>query len=221
MDAKLNLKAKLPTRLVWGPDRASHHSFDAMAFTRDPIQLESTPHTSDLKLVGRYVAKDLFEGGGVPVLMRRLLDYGYLHGECSTVRGRTVAENLKRVSWNKDQSVVRPADKPLSATSGVVGLKGSLAPEGARVEVAGMAHLQFTGPARCFDGEEARFGAVKNEKYREGEVLVIRYRGPRGGPGMRGIFSTTAALHGARQLGPTRLVAVTHAGAAEKTCHAG
>lgn len=218
MDAKLNLKAKLPTRLVGGPDRASHHSFDALAFTRDLIQLEST--ISDLKLVGRYVAKDLFEGEGVPLLMRRLLDYGYLHGECSTVGGRTVAENLKRVNWNKDQSVVRPADKPLSATSGVVGLKGNLATEGARGKVAGMADLQFTGPARCFDGEEARLGAVKNRKYREGEVLVIQYRGPRGGPGMRGIFSTTAALHGARQLGPTRLVVVTHAGAAGKTCHA-
>jgi dihydroxy-acid dehydratase len=128
--------------------------------------------------------------------MRTLLDHGYLHGDCLTVTGRTVAENLQQVKWNPDQSVVRPADKPLSATGGVVGLRGNLAPEGAIVKVAGMASLQFTGPARCFDGEEACFEAVKNKKYREGEVLVIRYEGPQGGPGMREMLATTAALYG-------------------------
>jgi dihydroxy-acid dehydratase len=155
-----------------------------------------TPYIADLKPGGRYVAKDLFEAGGVPLVMKALLDGGYLHGDCMTVTGRTIAENLKSVSWNPDQDVVRPASKPLSPTGGVVGLKGNLAPEGAIVKVAGMQNLKFTGPARCFDGEEACFDAVKNRKYKEGEVLVIRYEGPRGGPGMREMLSTTAALYG-------------------------
>ena len=157
---------------------------------------KKTPYIADLKPGGRYVAKDMFEAGGVPLLMKTLLDHGYLHGDCLTVTGRTIAENLKSVKWNPDQDVVRPADKPLSATGGVVGMKGNLAPEGAIVKVAGMVRLQFTGPARCFDGEEACFEAVKNKAYREGEVLVIRYEGPRGGPGMREMLATTAALYG-------------------------
>src|SRR6187402_679842 len=165
-----------------------------------------TPYIADLKPSGRYVAKDMFEAGGVPLLMRTLLDHGYLHGECLTVTGRTVAENLKRVKWNKDQDVVHPADKPLSATGGVVGLKGNLAPEGAIVKVAGMADLRFSGPARCFDGEEACFEAVKNRTYKEGEVLVIRYEGPRGGPGMREMLSTTAALTGQGTGGKVALI---------------
>jgi dihydroxy-acid dehydratase len=155
-----------------------------------------TPYVADLKPGGRYVAKDLFEAGGVPLLMKTLLDHGYLHGDCLTVTGRTVAENLKAVKWNSDQDVVRQADRPLSPTGGVVGLKGNLAPEGAIVKVAGMANLRFTGPARCFDGEEACFAAVRSKAYREGDVLVIRYEGPRGGPGMREMLSTTAALYG-------------------------
>ncbi|HZA02767.1 MAG TPA: dihydroxy-acid dehydratase, partial [Hyphomicrobiaceae bacterium] len=165
-----------------------------------------TPYIADLKPGGRYVAKDMFEAGGVPLLMRTLLDHGYLHGECLTVTGRTVAENLKRVKWNKDQDVVRPADKPLSATGGVVGLKGNLAPDGAIVKVAGMADLKFTGPARCFDGEEACFEAVKKKKYREGDVLVIRYEGPKGGPGMREMLATTAALYGQGMGGKVALI---------------
>jgi dihydroxy-acid dehydratase len=138
----------------------------------------------------------MFEVGGIPLLMKTLLDHGYMHGDCITVTGRTIAENLKGVKWNPDQDVVYPADKPISATGGVVGLKGNLAPEGAIVKVAGMSVLKFTGPARCFDGEEACFQAVKEKKYKEGEVLVIRYEGPRGGPGMREMLSTTAALYG-------------------------
>src|SRR5207248_11452048 len=129
--------------------------------------------------------KDLFEAGGVPLLMKTLLEHGYLHGNCMTVTGRTIAENMKSVRWNPDQDVVRPADKPLSPTGGVVGLRGNLAPEGAIVKVAGMSEVKFSGTARVFDGEEACFEAVKNRKYREGDVLVIRYEGPRGGPGMR------------------------------------
>jgi len=168
--------------------------------------LKKTPYIADLKPSGRYVAKDMFEAGGVPLLMRTLLDNGFLHGGCLTVTGRTIAENLKAVKWNPDQDVVYPADKPLSPTGGVVGLKGNLAPEGAIVKVAGMAGLRFTGPARCFDGEEACFEAVKNRTYREGDVLVIRYEGPKGGPGMREMLSTTAALYGQGMGGKVALI---------------
>jgi dihydroxy-acid dehydratase len=157
---------------------------------------KKTPYIADLKPGGRYVAKDMFEAGGVPLLMKTLLDHGYLHGECLTVTGRTIAENLKAVKWNDAQDVVHPADKPMLPTGGVVGLRGNLAPEGAIVKVAGMERLRFSGPARCFDGEEACFEAVKNKTYREGEVLVIRYEGPKGGPGMREMLATTAALYG-------------------------
>jgi dihydroxy-acid dehydratase len=167
---------------------------------------KKTPYIADLKPGGRYVAKDLFEAGGVPLLMKTLLDHGFLHGDCATVTGRTVAENMKRVTWNADQDVVRPADNPLSATGGVVGLKGNLAPAGAIVKVAGMAQLKFTGPARCFDGEEACFEAVKNKTYREGDVLVIRYEGPKGGPGMREMLATTAALYGQGMGGKVALI---------------
>jgi dihydroxy-acid dehydratase len=138
----------------------------------------------------------LFEAGGVPLLMKTLLEHGYLHGECMTVTGRTVSENLRSVKWNSDQDVVRPANRPLTPTGGVVGLKGNLAPEGAIVKVAGLKALKFSGPARCFDSEEECFAAVSARRYEEGEVLVIRYEGPRGGPGMREMLSTTAALYG-------------------------
>ena len=165
-----------------------------------------TPYIADLKPGGRYVAKDLFEAGGVPLLMKTLLDHGFMHGDCITVTGRTMAENLKRVKWNKEQDVIRPANKPLLATGGVVGLKGNLAPEGAIVKVAGMERVQFSGPARCFDGEEACFEAVKTRKYKEGDVLVIRYEGPKGGPGMREMLTTTAALYGQGMGGKVALI---------------
>ena len=168
--------------------------------------LKRTPYIADLKPSGRYVAKDMFEAGGVPLLMKTLLDHGYLHGECLTVTGRSIAENLKSVKWNADQDVVRPADKPILPTGGVIGLKGNLAPEGAIVKVAGMERLRFSGPARCFDGEESCFEAVKNKKYREGDVLVIRYEGPKGGPGMREMLSTTAALYGQGMGGKVALI---------------
>ncbi len=157
---------------------------------------KKTPYIADLKPGGRYVAKDLFEAGGIPLLMKTLLDHGYMHGDVMTVTGRTMAENLAHVSWNPDQDVVMPADKPITVTGGVVGLKGNLAPEGAIVKVAGMKNLKFSGPARCFDREEEAFQAVKNRTYKEGEVLVIRYEGPRGGPGMREMLQTTAAIYG-------------------------
>ena len=155
-----------------------------------------TPYIADMKPGGRYVAKDLFDVGGVPVLMRALLDGGYLHGDCLTVTGKTIAENLAGVSLPKSQDVVRPTSAPLSPTGGVVGLKGNLAPQGAIVKVAGMHELKFRGRARCFDREEDAFAAVERRDYKQGEVIVIRYEGPRGGPGMREMLSTTAAITG-------------------------
>jgi dihydroxy-acid dehydratase len=167
---------------------------------------EKTPYIADLKPGGKYVAKDMFEAGGIPLLMKTLLDHGYLHGDCLTVTGRTLAENMEHVAWNEDQDVVRPANRPITKTGGVVGLKGNLAPEGAIVKVAGMAELKFSGPARCFDSEEECFEAVTNRNYREGEVIVIRYEGPRGGPGMREMLSTTAALYGQGMGGKVALI---------------
>ncbi|MER9214597.1 dihydroxy-acid dehydratase [Mesorhizobium sp. M0663] len=167
---------------------------------------EKTPYIADLKPGGKYVAKDMFEAGGIPLLMKTLLDHGYLHGDCLTVTGRTLAENMEHVSWNDSQDVVRPANRPITQTGGVVGLKGNLAPEGAIVKVAGMAELKFSGPARCFDSEEECFEAVTHRNYREGEVLVIRYEGPRGGPGMREMLSTTAALYGQGMGGKVALI---------------
>ncbi|TPI31517.1 dihydroxy-acid dehydratase [Mesorhizobium sp. B3-1-6] len=167
---------------------------------------EKTPYIADLKPGGKYVAKDMFEAGGIPLLMKTLLDHGYLHGDCMTVTGRTLAENMEHVAWNESQDVVRPANRPITKTGGVVGLKGNLAPEGAIVKVAGMSELKFSGPARCFDSEEECFEAVTQRNYREGEVLVIRYEGPRGGPGMREMLSTTAALYGQGMGGKVALI---------------
>jgi dihydroxy-acid dehydratase len=155
-----------------------------------------TPYIADMKPGGRYVMKDLHDIGGVPVLMKALLDGGYLHGDCLTVTGKTIAENLANVVVSQNQDVVRPTSAPLSPTGGLVVLKGNLAPQGAIVKVAGMSNLRFTGPARCFDREEDAFAAVDKRRYSEGDVIVIRYEGPRGGPGMREMLSTTAALYG-------------------------
>ena len=157
---------------------------------------KQTPYIADLKPGGRYVARDMFEIGGVPVLMKTLLDGGFLHGDCITVTGKTIAENLADITFPTNQDVVRTTDAPLSPTGGVVGLRGNLAPEGAIVKVAGMKNLKFTGKARCFDCEEDAFAAVERRDYQEGDVLVIRYEGPKGGPGMREMLATTAALYG-------------------------
>ena len=157
---------------------------------------KSTPYIADLKPGGKYVAKDLFEIGGVEIIMKALLDGGYLHGDCITVTGKTIAENLADVVFPTDQDIVRTTDNPLTKTGGVVGLRGNLAPEGAIVKVAGMKNQKFSGPARCFDSEEEAYAAVAERKYKEGEVLVIRYEGPKGGPGMREMLATTAALYG-------------------------
>jgi dihydroxy-acid dehydratase len=155
-----------------------------------------TPYIADLKPAGRYVAKDLFEIGGVPVLMKALHEGGYLHPDCKTVTGKTIGEDLEDVTFPEDQDVVRTTSAPLSPTGGVAGLRGNLAPEGAIVKVAGLAKLQFKGTARCFDSEEAAFEAVRTGDYQSGEVIVIRYEGPKGGPGMREMLATTAAIAG-------------------------
>ncbi|PZN93893.1 MAG: dihydroxy-acid dehydratase [Alphaproteobacteria bacterium] len=157
---------------------------------------KTTPYIADLKPGGRYVARDMYDAGGVYMVMRQLFDAGFLHGECMTVSGKTLAENIDEITWNPDQKVIYPVSAPLSPTGGVVGLKGSLAPDGAIVKVAGMARLQFSGPAQVFDCEEDCFAAVEARQILPGSVVVIRYEGPRGGPGMREMLSTTAALYG-------------------------
>lgn len=157
---------------------------------------KTTPYMADLKPGGNYVAKDMYEAGGVYMLMKSLLGEGLLHGDCMTVTGKTLAENIDEITWNPDQKVIHAATSPLSPTGGVVGLRGSLAPDGAIVKVAGMQRLEFTGPAQCFDCEEDAFAAVEARGIREGGVVVIRYEGPKGGPGMREMLSTTAALYG-------------------------
>ncbi len=157
---------------------------------------KTTPYIADLKPGGRFVAKDMYEAGGVYMLMKTLLDENLLDGNCMTVTGKTLGENIAEVTWNPDQKVIYPASKPLSPTGGVVGLRGTLAPEGAIVKVAGMERLKFAGPAQVFDSEEDCFAAVEARQVREGSVVVIRYEGPKGGPGMREMLSTTAALYG-------------------------
>jgi dihydroxy-acid dehydratase len=155
-----------------------------------------TPYIADLKPGGQFVAKDVFDIGGVPQILKALLEGGYLHGDCLTVTGKTMAENMASVKFNADQKVVHPVSNPITRTGGVVGLRGSLAPDGAIVKVAGMKNLKFRGPARVFDCEEDAFRAVEARDYKEGDVIVIRYEGPKGGPGMREMLSTTAALYG-------------------------
>jgi dihydroxy-acid dehydratase len=155
-----------------------------------------TPYIADLKPGGKYVAKDVYDIGGVPQILKALLEGGVLHGDCLTVTGKTLAQNLENVEFNRDQKVVYPVSNPLSPTGGVVGLKGTLAPDGAIVKVAGSKTLKFRGPARCFDCEEDAFRAVDVHDYKDGDVIIIRYEGPKGGPGMREMLSTTAALYG-------------------------
>lgn len=165
-----------------------------------------TPYIADLRPGGKYVAKDLYEVGGVGIVLKELLDGGFLHGECITVTGKTLAENLENVKFPEDQDVVYQVKTPIYPTGGVVGLKGNLAPDGAIVKIAGMKELVFEGPARVFDGEEACFAAVKNREYKDGDVLVVRYEGPKGGPGMREMLSTTAALYGQGTGGKVALI---------------
>lgn len=158
--------------------------------------MRATPHIADLKPGGRYVALDVHRVGGVPVIIKALLEGGYLRGDAMTVTGRTLAENHREVIVPRDQDVVRPASDPISPIGGVVSLKGSLAPEGAIVKIAGMKTLRFEGTALCFDCEEDAFKAVEVRAYKPGDVLIIRYEGPKGGPGMREMLSTTSAIYG-------------------------
>jgi len=157
---------------------------------------KKTPYLADLKPGGKYVAKDMWKAGGVPMLLKTLMDGGYIHGNCMTVTGKTMKENLINVKFNSKQKVMRKYNNPLSPDGGVVGMKGNLAPEGAIVKVAGLNKLQFTGKARCFDTEEAAYKAVKNRKYKDGDIIIIRYEGPKGGPGMREMLQTTGAIYG-------------------------
>ncbi|MEM1129621.1 MAG: dihydroxy-acid dehydratase [Pseudomonadota bacterium] len=191
-----------------------------------------TPYFVDLKPGGKYVAKDLYESGGVPVVMKELRRAGLLHEDCVTASGRTMGEELDRVEGGPDHRVIYHIDKPITPTGGVVGLKGNLAPEGAIVKVAGMDEdaQVFTGPARVFECEEDAFEAVKARQYKEGEVIVIRNEGPAGGPGMREMLATTAALSGqgmgkkvalitdGRFSGATRGFCVGHVGPESAQC---
>ncbi len=166
--------------------------FDVADIMRD------TPYFVDLRPGGKYVAKDLYEVGGVPVVMKELMKAGLMHEDCMTASGRTIGHELSLITGEADGRVIYPVSTPITQTGGVVGLKGNLAPEGAIVKVAGMTPEEqvFSGPARVFECEEEAFEAVKNRAYSEGEVIVIRNEGPAGGPGMREMLSTTAALSG-------------------------
>jgi dihydroxy-acid dehydratase len=177
-------------------------------FTMDDVMeiMRRTPYIADLKPGGKYVALDVHKIGGIPVVMKALLDGGLLHGDCMTVTGKTIAENLKDVVFPADQDVVYPVARAISPTGGVVGLRGNLAPDGAIVKVAGMENLRFEGTALCFDSEEEAFAAVDARAYKAGDVIVIRYEGPKGGPGMREMLSTTAAIYGQGMGGEVALI---------------
>ena len=157
---------------------------------------KKTPYLADLKPGGKYVSKDMWKAGGVPMLLKTLFEGGYIHGNCMTVTGKTMKENLKKVRFNSKQKVMRKHNNPLSPDGGVVGLKGNLAPEGAIVKIAGLKKLYFTGKARCFDTEESAYSAVQKGKYKDGDIIVIRYEGPKGGPGMREMLQTTGSIYG-------------------------
>ncbi len=159
---------------------------------------KDTPYFVDLKPGGQYVAKDLYDAGGVPVVMKELRKAGLIHEDCITASGKTIGEELDLIAREADGKVIYPIETPITKTGGVVGLEGNLAPDGAIVKVAGIPAEQqvFTGPARVFENEEEAFAAVKARAYKEGEVIVIRNEGPAGGPGMREMLATTAALSG-------------------------
>ncbi|MCV6584714.1 MAG: dihydroxy-acid dehydratase [Marinibacterium sp.] len=168
-------------------------------FLEDVCEIfRDTPYFVDLKPGGQYVAKDLYDAGGIPVVMKELRKAGLIHEDCMTATGRSIGEELDQIEREADGKVIYPISTPITKTGGVVGLKGNLAPEGAIVKVAGIApeHQVFTGPARVFECEEDAFEAVKQRGYKEGEVIVIRNEGPAGGPGMREMLATTAALSG-------------------------
>jgi len=157
---------------------------------------KKTPYIADLKPGGKFVAKDLYEIGGVPILIKALLDGGLLHGDCLTVTGKTLADNHKNVKFPSNQKIIYTTAKPLSPTGGFAGLKGNLAPDGAILKVAGMKRKNFKGKAKCFDDEVSALNAVLDNKIKPGDVVVIRYEGPKGSPGMPEMLSTTGAIYG-------------------------
>ncbi len=189
------------------PAMANECGIDFDIFEIEKI-FKKTPYIADMKPGGKYVAKDLFEVGGVQMILKVLLDAGYIHGDCLTVTGKTMAENLADIKFNEDQDVVYRPEKPLSKSGGVVVLRGNLAEDGAVVKVAGMQNdaLIFRGSALCYDSEEECFSAVEQKKYQAGDVLIIRYEGPRGGPGMREMLATTAAIYGQGMGGKVALI---------------
>lgn len=177
------------------PAMASEAGIDFDLFDVAEV-FKTTPYLADLKPGGKYVAKDMHDAGGVYMLMKTMMDSDLLIGDCMTVTGKTLGENIDEITWNSDQKVIYDVKNAITPTGGVVGLKGSLAPEGAIVKVAGMARLQFRGPAQVFECEEDAFAAVEKREVIEGSVIVIRNEGPKGGPGMREMLATTAALYG-------------------------
>ena len=154
------------------------------------------PYIADLKPGGKYVAKDLYEIGGVPILTKALLDGGFLHEDCMTVSGKTIGENHKNIVFPTDQKVIYKTSKPISSSGGFVGLKGNLAPDGAIIKVAGLKKKKFIGKAKCFDAEQSALNAVLEKKIKRGDVIIIRYEGPKGSPGMPEMLSTTGAIYG-------------------------
>ncbi len=157
---------------------------------------KKTPYIADLKPGGNYVAKDLYEIGGVPILIKALLEGGFLHEDCMTVTGKTIAENHKNIIFPSNQKIIYKTSKPINTKGGFVGLKGNLAPEGAIVKVAGMKRKKFEGKAKCFDSEKMALEAVLKKKIKSGDVIIIRYEGPKGSPGMPEMLATTAAIYG-------------------------
>ncbi len=169
-----------------------------LTLTLDDVQRVShrTPTLADLKPGGKYTAYDMYKVGGIPVLIKLMLDAGLLHGDCMTVTGKTLAENVKDVVFPTDQDVILPVSKALSPTGGLVILRGNLAPEGSVIKVAGVKKLQHRGPAKCFNSEDETFNAVQQGQIKKGDVVIIRYEGPKGGPGMREMLAVTAAIVG-------------------------
>jgi len=169
-----------------------------ISFTLEDVTRISkkTPYIADLKPGGKYVAKDLHEIGGVPILIKALLDGGFLHEDCMTVSGKTIGENHKDIVFPTDQKVIYKTSKPISSSGGFVGLKGNLAPDGAIIKVAGLKKKKFIGKAKCFDEEQSALNAVLEKKIKQGDVIIIRYEGPKGSPGMPEMLSTTGAIYG-------------------------
>tara|TARA_B110000116_G_scaffold272200_1_gene295751 strand:- start:27 stop:1778 length:1752 start_codon:yes stop_codon:yes gene_type:complete len=164
---------------------------------RDVVEIyKATPYIGDMSPGGKYVAKDLYDAGGVPTVMKSLLDGGYINGDCMTVTGKTIGENHKDIIFPKNQDVVYPCDKPISDHSSVVGLWGNLAEDGSISKIAGLTNLKFKGKAKCFDCEEDALTSVLKNEIKAGDAVVIRYEGPKGGPGMREMLSTTGAIYG-------------------------